>query len=94
MSPVEANGGTPLNWFEAAVWCKVNEEARLCETHEWYYACTTGVPLDMLDDFEWTSNIFGSATQVNTAVLMGGGGACTTRTLLQLGSAQVFRCCQ
>jgi hypothetical protein len=90
------------NWFDAIVGCKQIDNGRLCSAQEWYYACTVAVsagggpPFDMLDDWEWTSNVFGATGQVNHSVVMGGGtgGFCTERYLLQLGSAQVYRCCQ
>jgi hypothetical protein len=93
-----------LNWFDALVACKGIDEGRLCSAQEWYYACTVAVsagggpPFDMLEEneWEWTSNIFGSGTQVNHSVLMGGGagGFCTERTLLSLGTPHQYRCCQ
>jgi hypothetical protein len=95
------------NWFNAIVGCKTldpSHPARLCTAQEWYYACTVAVasgggpPYDMLEEtyWEWTSNIFGSGTQVNHSVVMGGGPAiaCTERYLHQLGVANEYRCCQ
>jgi hypothetical protein len=87
------------NWFDAVVGCKASE-GRLCDPQEWYYACTERVALglnDMLDDDEWTSVMYGDPTAggaVAAGVVLGGTGFCTSRTVVNLGAPNIYRCCQ
>jgi hypothetical protein len=92
-------GPATANWFDANQNCYAQSEGRLCTANEWYVACERRVELglnDMLDgDSEWTSDISGSdAPAVNHAVLLGGADFCSQRTSQQIGSPQVYRCCQ
>jgi len=75
------------NWLDAVTNCynKSPTRARLCSAGEWAMACVSGIPSNMVGNWEWVADLVVSDAQVM------GGGACNS--VDRVVSYHVSRCC-